>query len=156
MLLVIHLHHLQSIPQVSPADILTIRFISLHPFAMAPVDPSRAISQANILPHAVASTVTAALAQSTAEQPILQPSSSPSSVPTMLIPMITFGVLAVFIGITSLTIGFLQLRNVRRSSSDPTIVGGSDPFVDVSDNAGVQAAGEAASNEVIELRPVSR
>jgi hypothetical protein len=123
---------------------------------MAPVDPSRAIPQANILPHAVASTVTVALAQGTAEHPILQPPSSPSSVPTALIPMITFGVLAVFIGITSLTIGFLQLRNVRRSSSDPTIVEGSDPFVDVSDNAGVQAAGEAASNEVIELRPVSR
>jgi hypothetical protein len=156
MLLVVHLHHLQSIPQVSPADILTIRFISLHLFAMAPVDPSRAISQANILSHAVASTVTTALAQGTVEQPILQPPSSPSSVPTTLTPMITFGVLAVFIGITSLTIGFLQLRNVRRSSSDPTIVEGGDPFVDVSDNAGVQVAGEDASNEIIELRPVSR
>jgi hypothetical protein len=123
---------------------------------MTPVDPSRAISQANILSTALASTSTAALAQGTAEQPILQSPSSPSSVPTTLTPMITFGVLAVFIGITSLTIGFLQLRNVRRPSSDPTIVEGNDPFVDVSDNAGGQVAGEAASNEVIEIRPVSR
>jgi hypothetical protein len=136
--------HLQSIPQVPPADILTIRFISLHPFAMAPVDPSRAISQANILSHAVTSTVTAALAQGTAEQPILQPPSSTLSVPTTLTPVITFGVLAVFIGITSLTIGFLQLRNDRRSSSDPTIVEGND-------NAGVLVAREATSNEVIEM-----
>ena len=111
---------------------------------MTPVDPSRAISQANILSTAVASTVTAALAQGTAEQPILQPPSSTLSVPTTLTPVITFGVLAVFIGITSLTIGFLQLRNDRRSSSDPTIVEGND-------NAGVLVAREATSNEVIEM-----
>jgi hypothetical protein len=122
---------------------------------MTPVDPSRALSQANILPHTLASTVTAALAQGTAKQPI-QPPSSPSSVPTTLTPMITFGVLAVFIGITSLTIGFLQLRSVRRSSSDPTIVEGNDPVLDVSDNAGVEVAGDAASNEVFEMRSVSR
>jgi hypothetical protein len=123
---------------------------------MAPVDPSRAISQINILSTVVASTSTAALAQGTAEHPILQPPSSLSSVPTTLTPMVTFGVLAVFIGITSLTIGFLQLRNLRRSSSDPTIVEGNDLFVDVTDNAGGHVAGEAASNEVIEIRPVSR
>jgi len=111
---------------------------------MAPVDPSRAISQANNLSHAVVSTVTAALAQATAEQPILQPPSSTLSVPTTLTPMITFGVLAVFIGTTSLAIGFLQLKNDRRSSSDSTIVEGND-------NAGVQVAKEATSNEVIEM-----
>jgi hypothetical protein len=112
---------------------------------MAPVKPSLAISQSNIL--GLFHTVTAA--------PILQPpsSSSPSSVPPI---MITFGVLAVFIGISSLTIGFLQLRNInaRISSSVPTIVegNGADPVVEVSDDVEV----EAASDEGLEMRSVSR
>jgi hypothetical protein len=156
MLLVHHLHHLRSIPHVSPADVLTIRFTSIHPFAMAPVHPSRAISQANILSHALTLTASAALAQGTAVQRILQPPSSPSSVPTTLTPMITFGVLATFVGITSLTIGFLQLRNAGRSSSDPTIDEGNDPVVDVRNDPASEVAEEVASNEVFEMRPVSR
>jgi hypothetical protein len=105
---------------------------------MAPVNPSLHI-------------VTTSLAQGTILQPPSSP--SPSSVPPI---MITFGVLAVFIGITSLSIGFLQLRkkNVRKSSSDATmpVVEGNDPVVDVT----VSDDAEVALNEVLEMRSVSR